>query len=56
MQALVDRASYYRLKAVQLREFAESEPYSRFRDRLGDLARRYDELADQLNRGEGENS
>lgn len=45
------RAAHYRLQAVQFRQMAEWEPLAAMRQRLLDLARQYDGLAEELDDG-----
>jgi len=44
------RETYYRDKAVRLRELAETEPLARFRKKLIDLAEQFEILADTISR------
>ena len=44
------RETYYRNKAMHLRDLAEAEPLGRFREKLIDLAEQFDALADTIGR------
>lgn len=47
-RSATNRAEYYRRKAVRLRQMAAWEPPGEMRQRLSELARSYDQLADGL--------
>lgn len=42
------RAAHYRERAAHLRDMAEGEPVERLRERLTELARQFEELADSI--------